>query len=102
MLYVWLLCALEPQVATSVTGKSIETRPKTAHDLRKSIENLYCFNNRAQIQYNRTALRTTTKRSSKMIDYLRKMKGYADNLATVGDFVIESELVSCTLSGLDI
>ena len=74
----------------------------TAAKAWAAIEGLFASQSRARIISTRMALATATKGNSTVSEYLTKMKGLADEMASAGRKLEYDELVSYILTGLDL
>jgi hypothetical protein len=73
---------------------------KTAVELWTAIQALHASESRARVISTRMALATATKGLSTVAEYFVKMKGLADEMASVGRKLEDEELVSYILTGL--
>ena len=72
----------------------------TSHAAWTALEKTFSSSSKARIMQLRLELQSTKKGSSSMIDYIMKVKGAADNLATIGEPVQERDQVMNLLAGL--
>ncbi|WVZ68985.1 hypothetical protein U9M48_017854 [Paspalum notatum var. saurae] len=73
----------------------------TAIGVWQAIKGMFSTQSRARVINTRMALATTVKGSSTVAEYVAKMRGYADEMASAGKKIEDEELVSYILAGLD-
>lgn len=73
----------------------------TAAGTWTAIQGLFAAQSHARVIATRMALATVSKGSSSIFDYFVKMKGLADDMASVGRKLEDDELVSYILTRLD-
>jgi hypothetical protein len=91
----WLYGSMTPEVAREVIGCT------TSADLWQALGILYGAHSKAKVDETRTLIQTTWKDGLSMVEYLRKMRSWADVLAIVGSPYSDTLLVASVLSGLD-
>lgn len=89
LLLGWIYNILTPEIASQL-------------DLWTAIRSLAGAHTRSRVTLLKGELHRTRKGSLKMIDYLSKMKSISDNLLLTGSPISNSDLITQTLSGLDI
>uniref|UniRef100_A0A0E0DCG4 Retrotransposon gag domain-containing protein n=1 Tax=Oryza meridionalis TaxID=40149 RepID=A0A0E0DCG4_9ORYZ len=75
---------------------------QTSKEVWQALERMYASQSRARVINTRLALATTQKGNLSVAQYVNKMKGYADEMASAGRRLDDEELVSYILAGLDI
>jgi len=92
----YLLNSVSKEILSQVSAEV------TASAAWAKIESMFASQSRAWIIATRMALATASKGSSSISDYLAKMKGLADDMASAGKRLEDEELISYILTGLDI
>ncbi|KAG6792273.1 hypothetical protein POTOM_001417 [Populus tomentosa] len=72
----------------------------TSHTAWNALEKTFSFSSKARIMQLRLELQSMKKGSLSMIDYIMKVKGAADNLAAIGEPVLEQDQIMNLLRGL--
>lgn len=73
----------------------------TSVEVWAAIERTYTDQSRARAINVRLALATTVKGNMNAVEYVNKMRGYADEMASAGKTLDDEEIVSYILVGLD-
>ncbi|KAL5753576.1 hypothetical protein ACOSP7_021796 [Xanthoceras sorbifolium] len=96
LLVCWIISTISEQTIAQVTGCT------TAYEVWSTLEKLYSQQSKSRILQLRSQLQTTKKGAMNMNDYIIKMKGISDCLATAGQVMTEQDLVLSVLSGLGV
>jgi histone deacetylase 1/2 len=95
LLMGWLYGSMTEAVGTEVMNCN------TSASLWRALEVLYGAHSKAKVDDTRTLIQTTRKGELSMVDYLHKMKAWADVLALAGSPYSDNLLTASILSGLD-
>jgi hypothetical protein len=90
----YLLASLSKEILGQISTEV------TASVAWAAIEAMFASQSMACIITTRMALATATKGSSSISEYYSKMKGLADDMASVGKKIKDEELISYMLTGL--
>ncbi|KAL5578167.1 hypothetical protein UlMin_019866 [Ulmus minor] len=90
----WIYSSLTPSIMAQIIGHT------SSHSAWIALEHSFSSSSRARIMQLRLELQSTKKGSMAMIDYIMKIKGAADNLAAIGEPVLEQDQVMNLLGGL--
>jgi len=92
----YLLTSLSKEILSQVSTH------ETASAVWTTIEGMFASQSRVRIIATRMALATASKGSTSISEYIVKMKGLADDMASPGKKIEDEELVSYILTGLDL
>ncbi|KAL5554286.1 hypothetical protein UlMin_041687 [Ulmus minor] len=90
----WIYSSLTPGIMAQIIGHT------SSHSAWIALEHIFSSSSRARIMQLRLELQSTKKGSMAMIDYIMKIKGAIDNLAAIGEPVLEQDQVMNLLGGL--
>ncbi|KAK5839426.1 hypothetical protein PVK06_008214 [Gossypium arboreum] len=90
----WLLSSVSQAVLPHLIGMD------TLAQIRNAIVSLYGSKATSWLMFYRRALHTQRKGDLSMKDFLMKIKGYCDNLASCGEAISDPEHVTAILNGL--
>ncbi|XP_073259761.1 uncharacterized protein [Populus alba] len=90
----WIYSSLMPAIMAQIIDYN------TSHTTWNALEKTFSSSSKARIMQLRLELQSMKKGSLSMIDYIIKVKGAADNLATIGELVLEQDQIMNLLRGL--
>jgi len=90
----WIYSSLTPAIMAQIIGHN------SSHSVWNALEKTFSSSSRARIIQLKLKLQSTKKGSLAMIDYIMKVKGAADSLATIEEPVSEQDQVMNLLEGL--
>ncbi|KAK1613760.1 hypothetical protein QYE76_019277 [Lolium multiflorum] len=92
----YLLNSLSPDILSHVLGA------ETTAAAWKTIDNMFKTSARSKVQHLRSELNDIKKLQMSANEYYTKMKGFASELAAVGEALDDDELIGYMLRGLDV